>query len=168
MVGPVYFSVTSDPADIAAQLKAKPAGQRVLLNRRPRQCQERRAVGVGQPGRPADWGSGARGSPVGTAAEAAWGNKFYAASGGRRSDRRLLGPGHECQITTWTLTPPQLAAMVADPRWSALGISPAVSIGYLDASSRAFALAMQVTLGDVPARRVLRSAGCHVPGGALL
>jgi hypothetical protein len=160
VVGVVRFQAKSDPEQVARDLMARPAGARALLrwesndnhlwhNRHdqlalPQTGMSRLATGQGYQG---PWIAN------GAAAEAAFESRFADALKQRRAMPDLLVLDLEMGVGTWDMTPPQLAAIVADSRWPALakrfGLrSTSELIGVLDTpDARAFNLAMQVTEG---------------------
>jgi hypothetical protein len=160
VVGAVRYQSNSDPDRVTADLDSRPPGARALLRwesndnhvwhnpldqlQDPRVPATRPATGTSFQG---PW------IPNGAAAEAAFEDRFAAALQQRRATPDFLVLDTEMGVGTWSLTPPQLAAIVADPRWPPLARrfnvrSTAALIGVLDSpDARAFNLAMQVTEG---------------------
>ena len=158
VVGLVRYQSISDPARVAAELNARPAGARALLRWESNDNHvwhnpadqlaapaTTRATGAARCQGP--W------IPHGAAAEAAFEDRFADALRQRGATPDLLVLDTEMGVGTWDLTPPQLSAIVNDPRWPPLAQrfrvrSTAGLIGTLDTpGARAFNLAMQVTEG---------------------
>ena len=157
VVGVVRYQSSSDPANVAAELNGRPAGARALLRWESNDNHVWRNPAdalAGPSSRPAD-GHALLGPwlPAGATAEAAFEGRFAAALHQRGVAPDFLVLDTEMGVTTWDLTPPQLAAIVADPRWPPLakrfGVRDTAGlIGTLDTpDARAFNLAMQVASG---------------------
>jgi hypothetical protein len=154
VVGVVRFQSRSDPDQVEKELMARPAGARALLRwesndnhiwRNPRDQ-------LAGPGAVANRYQGPW-IANGAAAEAQFESRFADAINRHGGMPNLLVLDTEMGVGTWDMTPPQLAAIVGDPRWAPLakrfGIrSTSGLIGVLDTpAARAFNLAMQVTEG---------------------
>ncbi len=148
VVGTVWFQSSSDPDRIAADLLKRPAGTRALLR------WESNDNHVWH--HPADLLPGGVQGPWidhGTAAEAAFEDRFAAALAARGATPDLLVLDTEMGVCSWTLTAAQRAAIVADPRWPPLARQ--FHVGRTDdlidhpgsTDGRAFNLAVQVTVG---------------------
>jgi hypothetical protein len=157
VVGTVWYQATSDPADIARRLANRPAGSRALLRwesndhhvwRNPDDLLASPGDATTRPAYPGPW------IPHGAAAEAAFEDRFAGALQRLGATPDLLVLDTEMGINTLTLTPPQLAAITADPRWPAVarrfGIRSTAGLIGVTATpdARAFNLAMQVVTGE--------------------
>ncbi len=160
VVGVVRYQAGSDPDRVTAELMSRPAGERALLRWESNDhhvwhnARDQLPSPAGPATRPAGAGYQGPWIPNGAAAEAAFEDRFAAALQQRRAAPDFMVFDTEMGLVTPTLTPPQLAAIVADPRWPPLarrfGVrSTAGLIGTTDTpDARAFNLAMQVTTGE--------------------
>jgi hypothetical protein len=141
-------------------LRARPAGARALLrwesndNHVWRNSRDQLAAPT-PPTTQLAAGQGCQGPwiPNGARAEAAFEERFALALQLRGATPDFLVLDTEMGVGTWNVTPPQLAAIIADPRWPAMAKrfeihSTAGLIGVFDTpDARAFNLAMQATEG---------------------
>ena len=177
VAAPLWYVKDSDPAAIASQLNALPAGERVLLRWQSTELLMNPGDQIVGPDGQNYYGPWL---DNGAAAEAAFENSFLAqvAADGGSVDYLMLDI--EWDINTWNITTGQLNAILADPRYPALASTFDLTrtddlIDILNPDSQAFDLAMQVTMGtydhaafDAPLAAHFPDARCSDFNDALL
>ncbi len=155
VVGAVRYQSNSNPDDVANRLAQHPAGTRALLRWESNDNHVWHHPSdqlTGPTTRPAATYQGPW-IPSGSAAEAAFEDRFAAALRSRGATPDYLILDTEMGVGTWD-PPEQIAAIAADPRWPALakrfGVHSTVGLsGIFDTpDARAFNRAMQVTAGE--------------------